>query len=72
MDSLDEYSTYVLGVVGAATLYFVYLLLRTDVEAPVSYHVTPPEQIQPGRKGEVLQEPSLKVCICFRNPIRSS
>ncbi|OSS50277.1 hypothetical protein B5807_05053 [Epicoccum nigrum] len=60
-EALDEYSTYVLGAVGAATLYFLYLLLRTDLEAPVPYHVPPPEQAQPGWKGQVLQEPALKV-----------
>ena len=60
-EALDEYSTYVLGAVGAATLYFLYLLLRTDYEAPVPYHVPPPEQAQPGWKGQVLQEPTLKV-----------
>ncbi|KAH6618840.1 Aldehyde/histidinol dehydrogenase [Boeremia exigua] len=61
MDGLDEYRTYVLGAVSAATLCFLYLLLRTDAEAPVPYHVTPPEQAQPGWKGQVLQEPTLKV-----------
>ena len=61
MEHLDEYSTYVLSAVGAATLYFLYLLLRTDAEAPVPYNVTPPEQAQPGWRGQVLQEPTLKV-----------
>jgi len=61
MYGLDDYSTYVLGVVGAATLSFLYLLLRTDTEAPVPYHITPPEQAQPGWRGEVLKEPTLKV-----------
>jgi hypothetical protein len=60
-EALDDYSTYVLGAVGAATLYFLYLLLRTDIEAPVLYHVPSPEQAQPGWKGQVLQEPTLKV-----------
>lgn len=66
MDHLDEYSTYVLGVVGAATLYFLYLLLRTDAEAPVPYNVALPEQAQPGWRGQVLQEPTLKVRSLFR------
>ncbi|KAJ4339417.1 Meiotic Sister-Chromatid recombination aldehyde dehydrogenase [Ascochyta clinopodiicola] len=60
MEHVNEYSGYVLGAVGAATLYFLYLLLRTDVEAPVPYSIAPPEQAQPGWRGVALQEPSLK------------
>lgn len=61
MERFDEYSAVVLAAVGAATLYFLYLLLRTDAEAPVPYNVAPPEQARPGWRGEVLQEPTLKV-----------
>lgn len=61
MDHLEEHRTLVLGAVGAATLFFLYLLLRTDPEAPLQYSVPPPEQAQPGWRGSVLQEPSLKV-----------
>lgn len=61
MEHLDEYSTLVLGAVGAATLVFFYLLLRTNPEAPVPYSVAPPEQAQPGWRGPVLEEPALKV-----------
>lgn len=52
-----------LGGIGLVTVYFAYLLLRSDPEAPVPYHVEPPEQIRPGWKGEVLEEPSLKACV---------
>jgi acyl-CoA reductase-like NAD-dependent aldehyde dehydrogenase len=51
----------VLGAVGAATLYFLYLLLRNDAEAPVPYSVAPPEQARPGWRGPFIQEPTLKV-----------
>ena len=71
MEQFDEYSSYVLGAVGAVTLCFLYLLLRTDAEAPVPYNVTPPEQAQPGWRGEVLQEPTLKawhIRRAFENP----
>ena len=61
MEHLDEYSALVLGAVGAATLLFLYLLLRTNPEAPVPYNVAPPEQAQPGWRGQTLEEPALKV-----------
>ena len=61
MDHLDEYSTYMLGTVGVLTLFFLYSLLRTCPEAPVPYNVAPPEQVQPGWRGQVLHEPTLKV-----------
>ncbi|KAF2689379.1 ALDH-like protein [Lentithecium fluviatile CBS 122367] len=61
MEHLEGYNTYVLGAIGALTLGLFYILLRSDPEAPVPYNVTPPEQSQPGWKGEVLEEPSLKV-----------
>ncbi|KAF1929317.1 Aldedh-domain-containing protein [Didymella exigua CBS 183.55] len=60
LDSLDD-GTLVLAAVGAATLVFLYLLLRSDAEAAVPYTVAPPEQAQPGWKGPVLAEPALKV-----------
>lgn len=61
MDRLGEYNSYVLAAVGALTLTLFYFLFRADPEAAVPYNVTPPEQIRPGWKGEVLEEPSLKV-----------
>ncbi|KAF2792407.1 aldehyde dehydrogenase-like protein [Melanomma pulvis-pyrius CBS 109.77] len=61
MERLEDYSSYILGVIGILTLALSYFLLRTDPEAAVPYAVTPPAQAQPGWKGEVLAEPSLKV-----------
>lgn len=61
MEHLEGSEAYVLGAVGAATLIVLYLLLRSNPEAPVPYNVTPPEQVKPGWKGEVLETPSLKV-----------
>jgi delta 1-pyrroline-5-carboxylate dehydrogenase len=64
MERLEDYNAYVVGIVGALTLSVFYLLLRSDPEAAVPYNVTPPQQSMPGWKGEVLEEPSLKVCHC--------
>ncbi|KZM18740.1 Meiotic Sister-Chromatid recombination aldehyde dehydrogenase [Ascochyta rabiei] len=61
MEHVNECSGYALGAVGAVTLCLLYLLLRTDAEAPVPYRVAPPAQAQPGWRGVVLQEPTLKV-----------
>ena len=40
----------------------LYLLLRSDPEAAVPYAIEAPAQAQPGWKGEVLAQPTLKVC----------
>ena len=61
MERLEDHNTYVLGAISAISLVFFYLLFRTDPEAAVPYEVTPPEQVKPGWKGEILEEPSLKV-----------
>lgn len=61
MEHLDEPRAFVLAAVGAATLCFLYWLLRTHAEAPVSYIVAPPEQAQPSWRGAILEQPSLKV-----------
>ncbi|KAJ4297478.1 Meiotic Sister-Chromatid recombination aldehyde dehydrogenase [Kalmusia sp. IMI 367209] len=61
MERLEDYNPLLLYVIGVATLYLFYSLLRSDPEAAVPYHVTPPEQIKPGWKGEVLPELSMKV-----------
>lgn len=62
MERLNDPSLSVLSAIGVATLFVLYFLLRKDDEAPVPYQVTPPEQVRPGWKGEVLEEPNLKVC----------
>lgn len=61
MDRLEEYNPILLYAVGVASLYLLYTLLKSDPEAAVPYHVTPPEQIRPGWKGEVLKDLSMKV-----------
>ena len=63
MESLEAANIYILGAIGTATLLIFYFLFRTDVEAAVEYHVEPPVEARPGWKGEVLEEPSLKVCL---------
>jgi hypothetical protein len=61
MERLEDYNVYILGIVGVVTLGLFYFLLRSDPGAAVPYDVTPPEQSKPGWKGEVLDEPTLKV-----------
>ncbi|KAF2464915.1 ALDH-like protein [Lindgomyces ingoldianus] len=61
MENLEDLKAYVASAIGLLTLLFFYLVLRKDLEAPVPYDVAPPAQIQPGWRGEVLDEPSLKV-----------
>lgn len=61
MEHLDEYNKLVLGYVGILTVIVFYVLFRSDPEAAVPYNVTPPNETQPGWKGELLEEPSLKV-----------
>jgi len=48
-------------IVIAATGIIVYVA-RPDQEAAVEYHVPLPPQCEPGWKGEVLENPSIKVC----------
>ena len=44
-----------------AALSFIWILCRANPEAPVKYNVEPPEQAEPGWKGDVLEQPTLKV-----------
>lgn len=71
MQHYEEYNPLLLYAVGLATSYLLYVLLRRDPEAPVPYHVTPPEQIRPGWKGEVLEDLSMKV-ICQEKASKNS
>jgi delta 1-pyrroline-5-carboxylate dehydrogenase len=74
MERFEDYNAYVLGAIGALTLGLFYILLRSDPEAAVAYNVTPPEQSNPGWKGEVLEEPTLKVrptALHSRDPVDS-
>jgi len=60
MEQLEDYNTYILGAISLAVLFVSYYFLRTDPEASVPYNVAPPAEAQPGWKGEILEEPSLK------------
>jgi hypothetical protein len=51
---------FTLGIL-ALTAIYAFTRLFTDTETGVVYQVDEPEQLQEGWKGEVLQEPSLKV-----------
>jgi hypothetical protein len=64
MDQFEDHNPLLLYAVSLVTLYLVYRLLRTDPEVAVPYNVTPPEQVAPGWKGEVLHELSMKVSSC--------
>jgi hypothetical protein len=61
METLEDYQPYLLSCIGISTLVLFYLLFRKDPEAAIPYNVTPPEQSKPGWKGQVLEEPALKV-----------
>ena len=61
MQYYGEDNPILLYVVGLATLSLFYVLFRRDPEAAVPYNVTPPEEIAPGWKGEVLDNLSMKV-----------
>lgn len=50
----------VVAIVGLASVY-IFARLFTDPEAAVDYTILEPEQLHPDWKGEVLDEPSLKV-----------
>lgn len=56
-----ELDAYIWGAISAATLLFFYLTLRRDVEGPILYNIALPEEAEPGWKGQVLDEPALKV-----------
>lgn len=66
MDRFLDYNAVVFGATGLVPVLVSFLVLyilgrKSGLEAPVPYNVTPPEQARPGWKGEVLDEPSLKV-----------
>lgn len=67
MERLVEYNPLLLYAIGLVTLSLFYLLFRNDAEAAVPYNVTPPEQIRPGWKGEVLDELTMKVGLLHNN-----
>lgn len=56
--------TWVAVVFATAVLW---LATKGESEAAVDFEVPLPKQCEPGWQGEVLQEPSLKVCYSFRS-----
>lgn len=60
--------TWVAVVFATAVLW---LATKGESEAAVDFEVPLPKQCEPGWQGEVLQEPSLKVCLSFHLPIYS-
>lgn len=50
-----------LAIVPVALILVIQFFFFTDPEAAVPYDVAVPEQARPGWKGEVLEQPSLKV-----------
>ncbi|KAI8934513.1 hypothetical protein NX059_008213 [Plenodomus lindquistii] len=57
----NDFSIALYGSLWVAALAFIWITCRADPEAAVKYEVEPPEQAQPGWKGEVLEKPSIKV-----------
>jgi hypothetical protein len=56
-----DFYTLFYGLLWAVAISIIWFFCRADPEKPVKYVVEPPEQAEPGWKGEVLQKPSLKV-----------
>lgn len=56
----NDFSVYFYSSLWVAALSFIWFFCRADPEDPVKYAVEPPEQAEPGWKGEVLERPSLK------------
>jgi hypothetical protein len=59
----NDFSVVLYGTLWIAALSLIWLTCRADPEEAVKYVVETPEQAKPGWKGEVLQEPGLKVCM---------
>lgn len=47
--------------IGLVLIAFNYTVLNDSAEQPVNFIVPLPEQCKPGWKGEVLEDPSIKV-----------
>lgn len=60
--SEGDFYTALYGSLWAVALSIIWFFCRADPEAPVKYTVEPPEEAKPGWKGELLEEPTLKVC----------
>jgi hypothetical protein len=57
----NDFNVILYGTLWIAALSFIWLTCRADPEEAVKYVVETLEQAKPGWKGEVLQEPGLKV-----------
>ena len=58
---IQNVTTLLLTSVVVAVTGLVIILVKPDSEAAVDYDVPLPQQCQPGWKGEVLENPSIKV-----------
>jgi hypothetical protein len=61
----NDFNVVLYGTLWIAALSFIWLTCRADPEEAVKYVVETPEQAKPGWKGEVLEEPGLKVCMIY-------
>lgn len=52
---------YISFILCSLATFTLYIYLKPDPEAAIDYHVPAPEQCHPEWKGEILQNPSLKV-----------
>ncbi|KAJ4369189.1 Meiotic Sister-Chromatid recombination aldehyde dehydrogenase [Neocucurbitaria cava] len=57
----NDFNVVLYGSLWVAALSLIWFFCRADPEEPVKYVVGPPEQAEPGWKGEVLEKPALKV-----------
>ena len=57
----NDFNVVLYGSLWLAALAFIWVFARADPEDPMKYEVDPPEQAEPGWKGEVLEKPGLKV-----------
>ncbi|KAF1991571.1 aldehyde dehydrogenase [Aulographum hederae CBS 113979] len=74
LEQLEDLSLYITLAVGALTLFLLIKSSLPDPEAAVNYTVPVPEQCRPEWKGEILEEPSIKLpkssaiqCYCPAN-----
>jgi hypothetical protein len=61
LDLTYEWRLLTVVVLGVLSLLALRWVLISDPEAPVSYSLTVPEQCRDDWKGEILEEPSIRV-----------
>ena len=54
----NDFNVVLYSSLWVAALSLIWFFCRADPEEPVKYVVEPPEQAEPGWKGEVLETPS--------------